>query len=170
MIWQNIIFKSKRQSILEGDLIAHITVVICSCFLPREVRVLYLVDFSTHMLEIRQSMTYDLHSLNFQTPTLTSPNHFLKFLFKVGIGFVLKATLHTWPRTHDHCTPSTLIGGKGIANPSSLHNTLEGPKEYVNGFKMECKVYTNSYMASNGPCFMVTWIIYKNHLLEVRLQ
>jgi hypothetical protein len=29
-----------------------------------------------------------------------------------------------------------------------------------------CKVYTVSYMASNGSCFMVTWIICKNTLLE----
>ena len=33
----------------------------------------------------------------------------------------------------------------------------------------ECKVYMNSYMASNGSCFMVTWIIFKNHLLKVGL-
>jgi hypothetical protein len=30
-----------------------------------------------------------------------------------------------------------------------------------------CKVYMNFYMASNGSCFMVTWIIFKNHLVEV---
>ena len=29
-----------------------------------------------------------------------------------------------------------------------------------------CKVYMDSYMASNGSCFMVTWSIFKNHLLE----
>ena len=27
----------------------------------------------------------------------------------------------------------------------------------------------DSYMAWNGSCFMVTWIIFKNHLLEVGL-
>jgi hypothetical protein len=32
-----------------------------------------------------------------------------------------------------------------------------------------CKVHMDSYMASNGSCFMVTWIIFKNHLLEVGL-
>ena len=32
-----------------------------------------------------------------------------------------------------------------------------------------CKVYMDSYMASNGPCFMVTWTILKSHLLEVGL-
>ena len=33
----------------------------------------------------------------------------------------------------------------------------------------KCKVYMDSYMASNGSCFMVTWTIFKNHLLEVGL-
>ena len=32
-----------------------------------------------------------------------------------------------------------------------------------------CKVYMDSYMTLNGSCFMVTWIIFKNHLLEVGL-
>jgi hypothetical protein len=29
------------------------------------------------------------------------------------------------------------------------------------------KVDMDSYMASNGSCFMVAWTIFKNHLLEV---
>jgi hypothetical protein len=29
-----------------------------------------------------------------------------------------------------------------------------------------CKVYIESYMASIGLCFMVTWTIFKNHLLK----
>ena len=33
-----------------------------------------------------------------------------------------------------------------------------------------CKVYMDSYMTLNVSCFMVTWIIYKNHLLEVGLR
>ena len=32
-----------------------------------------------------------------------------------------------------------------------------------------CKVYMDSYMASNGSCSMVTWTIFKNHPLEVGL-
>ena len=32
-----------------------------------------------------------------------------------------------------------------------------------------CKLYMDSYMASNGSCFMVTWIAFKNQLLEVGL-
>ena len=34
---------------------------------------------------------------------------------------------------------------------------------------MDVKVYMDSYMASNGPYFVVTWTIFKNHLLEVGL-
>ena len=33
--------------------------------------------------------------------------------------------------TRDHYTSSTLIGGKGGANPDTLHTTLEGLTEYV---------------------------------------
>ena len=32
-----------------------------------------------------------------------------------------------------------------------------------------CKVYMNSYITSNGSNFMVTWTIFKTHLLEVGL-
>ena len=32
-----------------------------------------------------------------------------------------------------------------------------------------CKVHMDSYMASNGSYFMVTWTVFKNHLLEVGL-
>ena len=30
-----------------------------------------------------------------------------------------------------------------------------------------CNFYMDSYMTLNGSCFMVTWTIFKNHLLEV---
>ena len=32
-----------------------------------------------------------------------------------------------------------------------------------------CKVYMDSYMASSRSCFMVTWTIFKKHLLDVCL-
>ena len=32
-----------------------------------------------------------------------------------------------------------------------------------------CEVYMDSCMASNGSCSMVTWTIFKNHLLKVGL-
>ena len=48
--------------------------------------------------------------------------------------------------------------------------------QWSNWMQGECKlVYMDSYVASNGPCFIPTWqmdhvsIIFKNHLLEVGL-
>jgi hypothetical protein len=32
-----------------------------------------------------------------------------------------------------------------------------------------CKIYMDSYMASTGLCFMVTWIVFINHLSEIGL-
>ena len=78
----------------------------------------------------------------------------------------LRVTSHTRLRARYHYTSSALIGGIGGAGPSSLHTMLEGPMEYVNA---KCKAYMDSYMASNGSCFMVTWTIFKNHLLKVGL-
>ena len=44
----------------------------------------------------------------------------------------IRATSHTRLRAQNyHYTSSTLIGGEGGAGPSSLHNMLEGPMEYV---------------------------------------
>jgi hypothetical protein len=34
---------------------------------------------------------------------------------------------------------------------------------------MDVKFYMGFYIASNGSCFMVTWIVFKNHLLEAWL-
>ena len=77
----------------------------------------------------------------------------------------LRTTSPTRMRAHDHYTPSTLIGGKGGAGPHSLHTTIGGPTKYVNARW----IYMDSDMASNGSCFMVTRIVFKNHLLEVGL-
>ena len=58
-------------------------------------------------------------------------------------------------RARDHYTPSTLIGGKGGAGPSSLHTTLERPTEYVN------VRWTYSL-----PRFLhgIKWIMFHGHL------
>ena len=40
---------------------------------------------------------------------------------------------------------------------------------WVSECKVDVKSYVDSYMASIGSCFMVTWIVLKNHLLEVGL-
>jgi hypothetical protein len=53
--------------------------------------------------------------------------------------------------------------GKGGAGPSSLHTTLERPIKWVQDGCTVC-------MASNGSCFMVTWIVFNNHVFEVGLK
>ena len=56
------------------------------------------------------------------------------------------------------------------AGPSSLlHTTLEGLIKYICELQDRCKVYISSYMAFNGSCFMLTWTVSKNQLLEVGL-
>ena len=53
---------------------------------------------------------------------------------------ILRATLCTGLRARDHYTPSTLIGGKGGAGPSSLlHTMLERPTEYISECSMDVK-------------------------------
>ena len=60
----------------------------------------------------------------------------------------------------------SLIGGKGGAGPKfASHYTWR--TNIICECKMNVKVHMDSYMVSNGPCFMVTWTIFKNHLLEV---
>ena len=50
----------------------------------------------------------------------------------VSVGNQIRATSHTRLRARDHYTLSTLVGGKGVAGPSSLPTMLEGLSEYVN--------------------------------------
>jgi len=86
---------------------------------------------------------------------------------------ILRATSHTRLTARHQYTSSTLDDGKDGARPIPLHTTLlEGPTKhlYISECKMmDVKVYMDSYMASNVSCFMITWTILKNHLLEVGL-
>ena len=84
--------------------------------------------------------------------------------------FGYRGPLHTrdWEPVTNHS--STCVGGNGGAGPSSLHTPLEGPTEYISECKMDVKhSYMDYYMASNTSCFMVTWTIFKNRLLEIGL-
>ena len=79
----------------------------------------------------------------------------------------LRATPHTRLRACDHYTPSTIIGGK--VELVQVRFTLCLRDQWSMWMQDGCKVYMDSYMARNGSCFMVTWTIFKNHLLEVGL-
>jgi hypothetical protein len=86
--------------------------------------------------------------------------------FHMTLNVMLRATLHTRLGARDQHTPSTLTGRKGDeAGPSfaSSHYTWG-----TNGVQDGCKLYMDSYMASNGSRFMVTWTLFKNHLFGGR--
>ena len=50
-----------------------------------------------------------------------------------------------------------------------VHFTLHLRDQRSKWMQDRCKVYMDSYMASNGSCFMCTWTIFKNHILKVGL-
>ena len=57
----------------------------------------------------------------------------------------------------------------GKAEPIQVRFTLHSRDQRSMWMQDGCKVYMDSYMASNGSCFMVTWTIFNNHLLKVGL-
>jgi hypothetical protein len=69
-------------------------------------------------------------------------------------------------RAHDHYTSSTLVEK---AEPVQVCFMLHLRDQRNMWMQDGCKVSMDSYMAADGSCFMVTWIIFKNQLLEVGL-
>ena len=57
----------------------------------------------------------------------------------------------------------------GKAEPIQVRFTLRLRDQWSMWMQDGCKVYMDFYMASNVSCFMVTWIVLKNHFLEVGL-
>ena len=55
------------------------------------------------------------------------------------------------------------------AEPVQVRFTLHLRDQQSMWMQDGCKVYMDSCMASNESCFMVTWTIFKNRLLEVGL-
>ena len=55
------------------------------------------------------------------------------------------------------------------AEPVQVHFTLHLRDQWSKWMQDGYKVYMDSYMAWNGSCFMVTWTISENQLLEVGL-
>ena len=53
------------------------------------------------------------------------------------------------------------------AEPVQVRFTLHLRDQQSMWIQDGCNVHMDFYMSSNGSCFMVTWIIFKNHLLEV---
>ena len=74
----------------------------------------------------------------------------------------IRATSHKRLRACVHYITCQALSLEEKAEPVQVHLRDQGSMWMQDG----CKVYMDSYMASNGSCFMVTWSIFKNHLLE----
>ena len=74
---------------------------------------------------------------------------------KINAHITIRVTSYSRLRARDHYTSSTLIGRNGGAGPSSLHNTLEGPMEYVNARWM---------YSLRGFLHDIEWIMFHGHL------
>jgi hypothetical protein len=85
-----------------------------------------------------------------------------------SLGYI-RATPHTSMRAHDHYTSSTLIGWKGQSRSRFTSHYTWG----TNGVcecKMDVKFVWIPPWHHMDHVFMVTWIIFKNHHLEVGLD
>ena len=80
---------------------------------------------------------------------------------------------HSWPlHTQDWEHLTLTIQALTLVEKAELvevHFTLRLWDQQSMWMHNGLKVHMDSYMASNGSCFIVTWIIFKNHLLEVGL-
>ena len=77
-----------------------------------------------------------------------------------------RATSHTGLRARDHYTSSSLVGGKRRSRSKfALHNTWRTHGVYE--WKMDVKSTWILTWHQIDSCFMVTWIIFKNHLCDV---
>ena len=69
-------------------------------------------------------------------------------------------SLRTWDWEHVTITPQTLSLVKKV-EPVQVRFTLRLRDQRSMWMQDGCKVYMDSYMASNGPCFMVTLLFSK---------
>ena len=78
----------------------------------------------------------------------------------MGLQFCVK-----WPWDH---VPITLQAFSLVekVEPVQVCFTIRLRDQRSMWMQNGCKVYIDSYIASNESCFMVTWVIFKNHLLE----
>ena len=80
---------------------------------------------------------------------------------------LLRATSHTRLRARDHFKQCHWWKRQRQSKFASQYAL--GTNGVYKGIQDGCEVYMDSYMASNGSCFMVTWIIFRSYLLEVGL-
>ena len=86
----------------------------------------------------------------------------------MGMGTQCRALLHTqdWEPVTNTLHALSLVEK---AQPAQVCFTLRLGDQRSMWMHDGCKVHMDSYTASNGSCFMISWIIFRNHLLEVSL-
>ena len=84
------------------------------------------------------------------------------------IGQLLRATSHMRLNACDHCTSSTLsLSLVEKVELLQVRFTLRLRDQQSMWMQGGCKVYMDSYLALNGSCFVIAWIIFKNRFLLV---
>ena len=77
--------------------------------------------------------------------------------------------------THETESPGPLHSKHSLSlvekvEPVQVRSTLCSRDQHSLWMQDGCKVYTNSYMASNGSCFKATQIMFDNHFLGGKLS
>jgi hypothetical protein len=88
-----------------------------------------------------------------------------KHLKPVFLRYEIRATSHMRLRTVTITLQALSLVEK--AEPVQVRFTLHLRDQQSKLTQDGYKVYMDSYLASNGSCFMITWIVFKNYLLEV---
>ena len=96
------------------------------------------------------------------------PNKHTSLQYQSKQMVIVRATSHTqdWEPVINTLQALFLVKK---AEPVQVRFTLCSRDQRSKWLQDGCEVYIDSYKASNGSCFIVTWIIFKNRLLEVGL-
>ena len=151
--WPKKVCKIKiMQPIHEGNLIAHIIVIFGA-----SLRGLWLLKYNDDACE--GSL------LRCKAPEVMKLIH-----VRVIVSYSLCAwgPLHTrdWKPVTNALQAHSLVEK---AEPVQVRFTLRVRDQHSMWIQDGCRVDMDAYMASNGSCFIGTWTVFKNHLLEVGL-
>jgi hypothetical protein len=90
------------------------------------------------------------------------------YIYQLG-RVILRATTHTRLRARDHLHFKHSHWWKRWSRSNFASHYAWGTNGGSMWMQDGCQVYMDSYVASNESCCIVTWIIFKNHLLEIDL-
>jgi hypothetical protein len=92
------------------------------------------------------------------------PMRVIEVYWSRALNLVSEVALRDWEPVTIILQTLSLVGK---AEPVQVRFTLRSRDQRSLWMQEGCKVYMDTYMASNGSCFIVIWTIFKNHLVEV---